>query len=457
MTLTDYITTHQNRFKQEFLDLLRIPSISTDAIYAEHVKQAATWIADEMQRIGLIAELVYVPEGRHPLVIGRYNEAGDHAKTVLVYCHYDVQPAEIDDGWQSDPFEPVEREGKLYARGATDSKVHVMAWLKAVETLLATDGCPVNLILAFEGEEESGSESITAYINAHPDRLRADVAVISDGSILSPEQPSILYALRGIMTLDVHVFGPQHDLHSGIYGGTVHNPIQALAEILAALHDTDGRVTVPGFYDAVLPLSDDERRLLQPSGIWLQAEWQAVARAPQPWGEAGYALQERVGARPTLEINGIAGGYAGNGFKTVLPAEAYAKISCRLVANQDPRIIAQQVQAYIEQLAPPSVRVEFRHVDMSGLPVVLNTHSQAMRAAKHAYTVAWGIEPVFERAGGSVPITHTIRQISDDITVMGFSYKGGNAHGPNENILLSLYDKGIHAAITFLQTIADET
>ncbi len=326
--------------------------------------------------------------------------------------------------------------------------------MKACESLLKTGGAPVNLKLVLEGEEESGSENLNAFVEQHAKRLRADFCVISDGTILDAEQPSLVYALRGITTMEVHVEGPAQDLHSGHYGGSVHNPIQALAEIIAQLHDANGTVTVPGFYDEVVPEDPDERADLAQANVWTEREWHQVANAPQPWGERDYNIHERVGLRPTLEINGITGGFTGPGFKTVLPQKAMAKVSCRLVANQDPTRIYEQVRDYILQIAPPTVRVRVVKLEPGAAAAVLGRKSRAMQAAAGAYERGWGKRPIFERAGGSVPITYTFQKVADEVVIMGFGYKSGQAHGPNENVYLHSLHRGIDTAIHFLQTIA---
>jgi acetylornithine deacetylase/succinyl-diaminopimelate desuccinylase-like protein len=450
-----YAQEHREIFKERFIELLKIKSISTDPAFTYEVAEAAHWIEVRMKALGFSTELIRLPEGRHPLVLGSWNGAGESAKTVLIYCHYDVQPAVIADGWNTDPFEPTELDGKIFARGATDSKVHVIAWLSALEALTKTDGCPVNIKLLFEGEEESGSETVTAFIKQFPDRAKADVVVISDGIIRSPEQPSLIYGLRGILTFELHLTGPQQDLHSGHFGGTVHNPAQAIAEIVAKLHDETGRVTVPHFYDEVAILSEEERERLAASDADMEGEWRRVANAKQQWGEAEFSLHERIGARPTLEINGIGGGYIGEGFKTVLPAHAIAKISCRLVPNQDPNKTMKLVQDTIESLVPPTMHAEFRKVEAEAPAVLLDVHNAAMQAAFRAYEKGWGVVPVYERAGGSVPITNDMLHISQNLAIMGFSYKGGVAHGPNENIYLDMLYKGIDTAIYFLEDIGE--
>ena len=450
----DYAQEHHQLFTERFIELIKKKSISTDPAFANDVKDAATWIADRMQAIGLSAEIISLPEGRHPVVFGTWDGAGDNAKTVLIYCHYDVQPAVVADGWDSEPFEPIINDSKLIARGATDSKVHVMAWLSAVESLINTDNLQVNIKLLFEGEEESGSETIGAFIKQFPDKVSADVALISDGIIRSPEQPALIYGLRGIITLEVHIHGPQKDLHSGHFGGTVHNPAQVIAEIVSQLHDETGRVTVAGFYDDVEELDAEEQSLLAESDASIEEEWQAVANAPKQWGEADFTIHERIGARPTLEINGIHGGYTGDGFKTVLPAHAFAKISCRLVPNQDPVKIMEAVQNHIRNIAPDTVAVSFVHIEAEAPAIKIDYQGDAMQTAYRAYEKGWGVKPVFERAGGSVPIAFDMLSVSDNLAIMGFSYKGGGAHGPNENIPLSMFYKGIDTAIYFLQDIA---
>ncbi|MEO1287123.1 MAG: M20/M25/M40 family metallo-hydrolase [Chloroflexota bacterium] len=449
-----YAQEHHEIFTERFIELVKIKSISTDPAFKDDVKLAGDWILERMSSIGLDAEAITMPEGRHPVVLGTWDGAGSDAKTVIVYCHYDVQPAVIADGWHTDPFDPVIQDGKLIARGATDSKVHVMAWLSAVESLIANEELKVNIKLLFEGEEESGSETIGALIREFPEKVSADIAVISDGIIRSPEQPALIYGLRGIITMEVHVDGPQKDLHSGHFGGTVHNPAQAIAEIVAQLHDADGRVTVPTFYDDVAILDDDERAVLAESDESITQEWIDVANTPKRWGEPDYTIHERIGARPTLEINGIHGGYTGDGFKTVLPAHAFAKISCRLVPNQDPQRVMQAVQDYILQIAPDTVKISFVRVESEAPAIRLDYTGQAMQTAFRAYQKGWGVDPVFERAGGSVPITHEMLTITENLAIMGFSYKGGGAHGPNENIPLQMFYNGIDTAIYFLQDIA---
>ncbi len=456
LSAAQYATAHHDRFYAQLLELIRIPSISTQRQHAVDVRSAANWLAADMRAAGMESvELIKMPQGRHPLVLGEWRGAGVNAPVVLIYCHYDVQPAAMEDGWHSPPFEPTELDGKLYARGATDSKINVMTQLKAVESLLASGGAPVNIKLLFEGEEESGSENINAFAAQHLDRLRADVCVISDGGIVAPDQPSLVLGLRGIVTMEVRVDGPVRDLHSGIYGGSVHNPIQALVEILAELHDSSGQVAVPGFYANVSVPGEEERAFLTGLDPWIEADWQRAAAAPQMWGESSYSLHERVGIRPTLEINGIRGGYADIGFKTVLPAYALAKISCRLVPNQNPDRIFELVHAHLEALTPATVRTTLTRLDDGAPAVRIDYRTRAVQAAKEAYATAWGVEPVFELAGGSVPIAYTLAAAADEMVKMGYGYKGAQNHGPNEHIITGNYPRGVQAAIRFLELIGE--
>ena len=452
-----YAKANQDRFLAEYQELLRIPTISTQPQHADDVARAAEWLRAMMLRIGMSrAEVILMPEGRCPLVLGEWDGAGEDAQTILIYCHYDVQPAEVADGWETEPFEPTIKDGRLYCRGAVDSKLHVMSNLKAVESWLAQDEKPkVNIKVVLEGEEESGSENINALVARHPERLAADIAMISDGAILAPDQPSLTYGLRGITALELHVSAPVSDLHSGHWGGSVHNPIQALCEILAQLHDENGTVTVPGFYDDVADVTAKDHALLERVVPFLQAEWDDVVNAPAVWGEKEYLLPERLGARPTLEINGIHGGYTGAGMKTVLPARAFAKITCRLVPHQDPARVQRCVFDFVRSIAPETVTVDLRPSEPGAGAVLLEVDGLAMQAAAEAYTHAWGVEPVFERSGGSVPITFECMKVADEVVIMSYGLKSGRAHGPNENIYLQNFYNGIQATIKFIEVVGE--
>jgi acetylornithine deacetylase/succinyl-diaminopimelate desuccinylase-like protein len=451
----EYAKQHATDFRQQLYELLHIPSVSTLPQNAGAVRQAAEWLANNMAQAG-IENVEIIETGGHPVIYGDWLHAVD-APTVLIYGHYDVQPAEMADGWDTDPFEPVEKDGKVYARGATDDKGQAFTHVKAIESLLkAEDGLPVNVKFVIEGEEEIGSPNLASFLAEHQARLRADVCVISDSGILAEDQPSIVYSLRGLVALEVEVRGPSVDLHSGMYGGAVHNPVQALAEIIAQLHDPTGRVTVPGFYDDVIELSADERAELKKTDIPPES-WTERTGAPADWGEPTFTIRERIGARPTLEINGMAGGFYGDGVKTVLPARAIAKITCRLVADQKPDVIFEAIKAHIEAITPASVTVEVRKLRGSGHPALVDIHTPAMQAAIQAYERSWGKPPVFMREGGSIPIVADFQQILDlPVVLMGFGLNTDGAHGPNEHFNLTMFHKGIDASMHFLAAIAEQ-
>lgn len=449
-TAYDYATENHDVFCNQLVDWLRIPSVSTDPQYKADVERAAEWLADDMRRIGL-ENVAIMPTAGHPVVYGDWLHAGDYAPTVLVYGHYDVQPAVIEDGWAHPPFEPEKRDGKIFGRGATDDKGQVMIQLKAAEALLSSGQCEVNLKYIIEGEEEIGSPNLTDFIREHAELLRADICLISDTGIKAIDQPAIVYGLRGLLTMQLTVSGPKTDLHSGI-GGIIHNPIQALSEIVSQLHDADGLVTVPHFYDDVETLSADERQKLLASDVD-DAEWRSIMGDLQEWGEPGYTKAERMGARPTLEINGIAGGYAGEGFKTVLPAKAWAKISCRLVPNQDPFVIFEHIKAFVADITPPTVRSELTFYD-SGYPAITPVDDPAVKTAIKAYGRHWQNAPIYIRGGGSIPIVADIQNLLGmPVVLLGFALPDCGAHGPDENFDLEMYQRGIRTVITYMEEI----
>ncbi len=449
----EYAKANSQQFEKQLDDLLRIKSISTLPECKGDVQQAAEWVAADMRRIGLTTVEILQTVG-HPVVYGEWLGAGSDKPTVLVYGHYDVQPAVKSDGWDNEPFEPVIHDGKIWARGSSDDKGQMLAQLKAAESLLANGGkAPANMKFLIEGEEEIGSTNLGKFVAANRDKLKADVCVISDSGMKTIDQPVIDYSTRGLMYLDFEVFGPKQDLHSGGYGGIVHNPAQAMAEIIAQLHNPDGSVNVPGFYDDVLKMSDEERAELR-SHAASEADWKAATGVPQFWGEAGYDLHERIGGRPTLEINGFVSGFYGEGSKTVLPAKALAKISCRLVPNQDPNKIYELVKAHLLKLTPPTVRSEVRQ-QAGAFPAVMDTHSSAMQAAMTAFEKGWGKRPVFERGGGTLPIIADFqRQLNNlPVILMGLGLSSDGAHGPNENFTLEMFHKGIDTAIYFYEEL----
>ncbi len=447
----EYIEQHQQRFLDELQSLLRIPSISTLSEHAPDIQKAAEWLAADMLRIGFDRAEV-MPTGGHPVVYGEWLQAGPSAPTVLVYGHYDVQPADMKDGWTTNPFEPVIKDNYLYARGSVDDKGQVMAQLKAVEALLASpEKSPVNFKFLIEGEEEISSKNLGDFVRQHGDLLKADVCVISDTGMNDIEKPQICYSLRGLVYTELHVWGPAHDLHSGS-GHTIHNPAQALAEIIAKLHTEDGEITVMGFYDDVLPADDAEREMLNANGI-TEEFWLNMTGSPATWGESAYTLVERTGIRPSLEINGMVSGFYGEGAKTVIPAHAMAKISCRLVANQTGERIFELLREYIAQITPPTVRSELRLISL-GEPAYTDPNHPSMQAAITAYEKGWGSKPTLYRGGGSIPIVADLQQeLHLPVVLLGFGV-GDGAHGPNERFHLEAFRRGIQTAIYFYQEIA---
>lgn len=448
-----YLDAARERQLDELMAWLRIPSISTIASHKGDVAQAADWLVANMQAAGLENVQRIETEG-NPLIYGDWLHAGDDRPTVLVYGHYDVQPVDPLDQWVTPPFEPTVRGDDLFARGASDDKGQTLIHVKAVEALLQTTGClPVNVKFIVEGEEEVGSGNLSAYVPAHADQLAADVCLISDTGILSPTEPVLLYGLRGGWSCEVTVTGPATDLHSGLFGGAIHNANQALAEMLAALHDAQGRVTVPGFYDDVRVLSEAERAELArvPYG---EAELLRDSGASTAYGEPEFSVVERIGARPTLEITGMWGGYTGEGHKSVIPSQAHAKISCRLVPNQDPERIGRLVTQHLQAIAPPTVQVDVQA--RGGTHAFLAPFDGAeMQAAARAYARVFGAEPVFQCAGGGIPITVVFQQTLGTVVVlMGFGLPDDNLHAPNEKMHLPNFYKGIRSSIAFIEELA---
>jgi acetylornithine deacetylase/succinyl-diaminopimelate desuccinylase-like protein len=451
MNAHEFAKHNQDRFLNELVDLLSIPSVSTLPAHKQDIRRAAEWLEARLAGLGFEARL-YETAG-HPAVFGAWMGAGAGAPTVLVYGHYDVQPVEPLHEWASPPFEPTVRDGKLYARGAGDDKGQFYAHVKAAEALLSTSGdLPVNLKFLIEGEEEIGSEHLEPFIRTHTDLLAADVVLVSDTHSRSLEQPTIVYTLRGLSYMEIEVTGPRHDLHSGTFGGMIHNPAQALCEVIARLHDEHGTVTVPGFYDRVRTLEGDERAELNRLP-YTEAMLQAETGVPAAWGEPEYRLHERTGARPTLEVNGLVSGWTGEGAKTVLPARALAKVSCRLVADQDPVEIFERVRDYVATITPPTVRSEVRLLHY-GYPVMTDPHSAVMQAAIAAYEEGWGATPLFTREGGSIPIVVEFqRHLKAPVVLMGFGLPDDGAHSPNEKFTLECFWRGIAASISFLEQL----
>jgi len=452
MNLIDYIESKREDHLNELKEFLRIPSVSTKSENKPDIERAARWVADKLRAAGL-ENIEIAPTKMHPLVYGESLRAPGKP-TILLYGHYDVQPAEPLDLWTSAAFDPAVRDGNLYGRGTADDKGQVHIHIKALEALQKTAGkLPINVKVMIEGEEEVGSVSLWDFVRQNRDRLKADALVVSDTSMLAKGVPSITYGLRGLNYYQLELAGPAQDLHSGVFGGAVPNPITILAEMIAKLHDKNFHVTVPGFYDRVATVSRQERKALN-SLPWKEKEFRKTVGAPGLCGEKGFTIVEQLWTRPTLEVNGIWGGYTGEGAKTVIPAKAYAKISTRLVPNQDPAKIAKLVERHIRKLLPKTVTCKFE-VLSTGKPWVAPYSAPIFQKAIHALESGFGKKAVFIREGGSIPF---VTQMHDTFKVpcvlMGFGLPDENAHAPDEHIALENYFGGIKSVAVFYESLA---
>ena len=449
--LDQYLTEHDRRIHDELFDLLRIPSVSARSEHAADVRRTAEWLRDSLAKVGLEASIH--PTSGHPIVLGEWRGAPG-APTILVYGHYDVQPAEPLELWESPPFEPTVRDGRIYARGSVDDKGQLFLHVKALEAHLAVRGkLPVNVILLAEGEEEVGSENLEQFIAANAKHLAADAVVISDTSMFGPGQPSILSSLRGIAYFQINVTGPTVDLHSGSYGGAVVNPATALARIIATFHDENHQIAIPGFYDAVRDWGDDARAAIRRLPFD-EPEFQHETGAPALDGEKGYSTLERIWTRPTCEVNGLLSGYTGEGAKTVLPSKAMAKVSCRLVPDQQPETIGKLMEAHVRRVAPKGVTVAVEHLH-GGRPWRAELDGPVFEAARRALTAAFGREPVIVGEGGSIPVVGDFQRIlGTPVLLMGFGLPGENAHAPNEWISDENFVKGAKAVAAFWDELA---
>ena len=458
----EFAKTNGGRFVEELKKLLRIPSISTAPEHRDDVRRAAQFCAAELTRIGmehveLIETATAERPGGHPLVYAEYLHApasGDKPKpTVLCYGHYDVQPAEPLDEWKSPPFEPMERDGNIYARGAVDDKGQMWMHVKAIESLMVAGALPVNLRVILEGEEEVGGEGIAKFVREHGERLKADVALVSDTEMFAPDLPTLCVGLRGMIYTEIEARGARTDLHSGMYGGAAPNPFVALAQVIAKLKDEDGKILIPGFYD----------RVAAPTAVELEA-WKALPFDEEEYreaeigstaltGEPGYSALERTWARPTLDVHGMPGGFIGAGAKTVIPAKAVAKVSLRLVPDMTPAESFAQYKSFVESICPKSVVVEVRLIH-SGDPIVVSTDNEYVRAATEAMREVFGKETVFVRGGGSIPIVGDfVRELKTPTVMMGFGLPDDNLHAPNEKFHLANFHRGIESIIRFFGAV----
>lgn len=448
-----YIGTHQERFLQELFGLIQIPSISSVAEHKDDMQKAASYLAEQLLKAGANQARVCATKG-HPVVFG--SKIIDPSKpTVLVYGHYDVMPVDPINLWDSPPFEPEIRDGKIFARGSADDKGQLFMQTKAFEFLLSQGLLPCNVKFMIEGEEEMGSPSLGEWCLENKEMLAADLILVSDTSMIGIDVPSITVGLRGLAYMEVEVTGPSKDLHSGLYGGAVANPANVLARMIASLHDDNNHITIPGFYDSVLEISADERSDMARAPFDLN-EFKSKIDIAEVWGEQGFSVNERTSIRPTLDVNGIWSGYTGEGSKTVLPSKASAKISMRLVPNQDPDEISALFAKHFESIAPPTVKVKVI-AHHGGHPYVSPVTSRAYKAASKAYESVFGKTPIPVRSGGSIPIISTFEKVLGvKSLLMGFGLDTDSAHSPNENFHLECFTKGIETISWFYRYYAGD-
>ncbi|MGM9950177.1 MAG: dipeptidase [Lysinibacillus sp.] len=450
--LDAYFADHRDSHLAELNDFLRIPSISSLSEHKQDMQVAASWLAAAMKRVNL--ENISIDEtGGHPVVYGDWLHAPGKP-TILFYGHYDVQPVDPLNLWETPPFEPTVRDNKLFARGASDDKGQVFMHLKAIEALFALDGTlPVNVKFIIEGEEEIGSPNLPPYVEKNKEKLAADLILISDTGLYAPGKPAVCYGLRGLAGIQIDVRGAKGDLHSGLYGGGVQNAIHALAEILASFRDEHGTIQVEGFYDSVRPLAEEERQAYRELNFDEEALKEEVG-VKELFGEKGYSYLEQTWARPTLEVNGVFGGFSGEGIKTVLPAEAGAKITCRLVPDQEPDEIVALLKAHVEKHKPAGVEVTISEFD-KGAPYITPFDHPVIQAAGRSYERVYEVPTAYTRGGGSIPIVAAFDQILQlPVVLMGFGLSSENFHAPNEHFHLENFDKGLRVLGDYLYEVS---
>ena len=447
----EYAGQNREHFLADLKEIVAIPSVSMQDEHKDDIVRAAEWLAARLTKLGM-DKVQILPTAKHPVVFGEWMKAGGDAPTVLIYGHYDVQPVDPLDLWKTQPYDAVQRGDLLFGRGTSDMKGQAIATIAAVEAVMRTSGLPVNVKWLFEGEEEMGSVSMEEFLPQHKDLFAADFCLNPDAGMIAVDKPTITYGLRGLAYFDVFVWGPDHDLHSGLYGGTVHNPAQALIELIAGMHDANGSVTLPGFYDPVRLVSAEEHaemaKLPENEAFYLQQ-----TGVPELWGEPDYLPIERVGARPTLEVNGLLSGYTGEGSKTVLPAKAKAKISCRLVPDQEPRDVHQQLVAYMEANAPKTIKWEVKLLN-AGPTAITDRNLPAIKSMAQAMETVWGVHPLYRREGGSIPVVAMLQNnIGAESILFGSSLPEDNVHAPNERLHLPTWYKTIDATIHFFYNL----
>lgn len=442
-----YFESHSQDLVSQLIEFVKIPSISTDPLRNADVLHAAQHIAQKLTSIG-IENVEVFSTARHPIVYGEHLHAGAGQPTILIYGHYDVQPEDPVELWNSPAFEPIIIDDKLIARGASDMKGQIFASVAAVESILKTATFPVNIKFILEGEEEIGSLNFKKFLEEHKDLLKSDIALNPDAGMVAKDTPTIVYGLRGLAYFEIRVFGPDHDLHSGSYGGVVHNPAQVLCDLISKMHDGNGKITLPGFYDSVKPLSDEERRELarhtQDEKVYCDQ-----TGVKELWGEKGYTPIERAGARPTLEVNGFLSGFTGDGSKTIIPSKAMAKISSRLVPDQRPEEVRVQLEAFMNANAPSTVRWELDLIS-GGLPSISSIDLPETKALVKSLKEVWGKEPVYKREGGSISVVADMQEVLGiDSVLTGFGLPDDRIHSPNEKLDLPTWHKGVQSLIHF--------
>jgi len=449
-----YFYENKKQLIESYFDLVRIPSVSTDPNHRGDMIKAAEFLSETLKGIGFERVEIH-PTDMHPILFAEKKTNNPNAKTLLIYGHYDVQPADPLDEWKSDPFQPEFRDDYLFARGASDMKGQVMAVLSAVDSIVKTTELPLNLKFLFEGEEEIGSPSLEAFIASHRELLACSMVLNPDAGMVGPDSPTIVYGLRGLVYFEVRIDGPKADLHSGLFGGVVANPAIVLSEIIASLHAPDGSVAIPGFYDQVLPLTPEERARIAANPT-RESDLLAITGAPALYGEAGYTPLERIGARPTLDVNGLYSGFIGEGSKTIIPAYANAKISCRLVPNQDPDQVYDAIKTHIESQVPPTVRLTM--VKHSGAPAYLADDAPGLQNLAAALSETWGKPVIFKREGGSIPVATTMQNyLGVKSLLTGFGLPDDHIHSPNERQHLPTWKKGVQALIRFITGFEHES
>jgi len=439
-----YQSQYQNLY-QELLELLRIPSVSTSEEHQEHIQSAADFLVNKLNELGL--QVKAYPTHRHPIIFGEYI-INPEKPTILIYGHYDVQPPDPLDQWETAPFEPQLRGDYLYARGASDMKGQIWATISALQSILRTGELPINIKYLIEGEEEIGSPNLDAFLKEHKTLLKCDLVLNPDAGMLAPDKPTIIYALRGMAYFELRIFGPDADLHSGVFGGVVGNPANIISKVIASMHDEQSRVTLPGFYDDVRPISEEESNQLSKFGMD-EAFFKNITHVPALNGEEDYSPVERIGARPTLDVNGLYAGYIEKGAKTIIPAYAMAKISTRLVPDQDPDKVHESMRVYLSENVPETVRWELDF--LSGTPAYI-TEEQAPGVDKFmdALEATWGVKPMKKREGGSIPVATSMKNILGvDAIITGFGLPDDQIHSPNERLHLPTHKKGVEALIRF--------